>query len=178
VKNLLNDLKKLRLTPSTFYTIGSEILYFEWKEAAEELGSDDEITVHLEELLKFMQSDYERRLLQGELRRERDTPNDAINTFLKETPVEFQSYVLKRPGPFIQGVLHATYTQSDRELERYQRTERGLRTDLEKQPKDPELWNQLRLVLWILGDFDGASEAYKKAKILGWDKSRSKTVGV
>lgn len=178
VKNLLNDLKKLRLTPSTFYTIGSEILYFEWKEALEELGSEDEITVHLEELLNFMQSEYERRLLQGELRREKDTPNEAINSFLKETPIEFQSYVLKRPGPFIQGVLHATYTQSERELERYRRTEKGLRMDLENNPKDWELWNQLRLVLWILGDFDGASEAYKKAKKLGWDKSTSKTVGV
>jgi tetratricopeptide (TPR) repeat protein len=178
VKNLLSDLKKLKLTPTTFYTVGSEIIYYEWKEASEELGSNDEITIHLEELLKFMQTDYERRLLQGELRRERDTPNEAVNTFLKETPIEFQSYVLKRSGPFIQGVLQATYTQSERELERYRRTEKGLRMDLERKPKDSELWNQLRLVLWILGDFDGASEAYKKAKKLGWDKSKSKTVGV
>jgi len=178
VKNLLSDLKKLRLTPTTLYTIGSDILYFEWKEAIEELGADDEITIHLEELLKFMQTDYERRLLHGDLRREKDTPNEAINVFLKETPIEFQSYVLKRPGPFVQGVLHAMYTQSEREIERYRRTEKGLRIDLEKHPEDPELWNQLRLVLWILGDYDGASKAYKKARKLGWNKSKSKTVGV
>ncbi|MBY8998776.1 MAG: hypothetical protein KGD60_13700 [Candidatus Thorarchaeota archaeon] len=178
VKNLLSDLKKLKLTPSALYTIGTEIIYFEWKEALDELGKDDEITIHLEELLNFMQTDYERRLLQGELRREKDTPNEAINTFLKETPIEFQSYVLKRPGPFVQGVLQAMHTQSDREIARYKRTEDGIRKELEKHPKDPELWNQLRLALWILDDFDEASEAFKKAKKLGWDKKMSKTVGI
>jgi tetratricopeptide (TPR) repeat protein len=178
VKNLLSDLKKLKLTPSALYTIGTEIIYFEWKEAVEELGTDNEITIHLEELMNFMQTDYERRLLQGELRREKDTPNEAINTFLKETPIEFQSYVMKRPGPFVQGVLQAMHTQNEREIARYIRTENGVRKELEKHPKDPELWNQLRLVLWILGNYDDASDAYKKAKKLGWDKKKTKTVGI
>jgi len=178
IKILLNDLKKLRLTPSMLYAVGTEIIYFEWTIACEDLGDQDEVTVHLNELLKFMQIDYERRLIQGELRREKDTPNEALNTFLKDTPLEFQSYVLKRPGPFIQGVLQAMQTQSKRELERYQRTERGLRKDLEQHPKDPELWNHLRLVLWILGQYDEASDAFKKAKKLGWDKTKSKIVGV
>ncbi|MGD9397012.1 MAG: hypothetical protein PVJ05_11335 [Candidatus Thorarchaeota archaeon] len=178
VKNLLNDLKKLKLTPSTLYTVGTDLIYFEWDQAREELGEQDEVTIHLEELLSFMQTEYERRLLHGELRREKDTPNEAINTFLKETPIEFQSYVLKRPGPFVQGVLHAIFTQSEREMDRYKRTEVGLRKDLERQPKNPELWNQLRLVLWVLGNYEEASDAYKKAKKLGWDKTKSKTVGV
>ena len=178
VKTLLSDLKKLKLTPNTLYTIGTEIIYFECMQAKETLGEDDEVTIHLQELLSFMQTDYERRLLHGELRREKDTPNEAINTFLKETPIEFQSYVLNRPGPFVQGVLQAMQTQSSRDLDRYKRTEGGLRKDLEKHPKDSELWNQLRLVLWILGDYDGASDAYKKAKKLGWDKTKSKTVGI
>jgi tetratricopeptide (TPR) repeat protein len=178
VKNLLSDIKKLKLTPSTLYTIGTEILYYEWTEALEDLGKNDEVTVYLEELLNFMQTDYERRLLQGELRREKDTPNEAINSFIKETPIEFQSYVLKRPGPFIQGVLQAMYTRSEREIERHRRAEQGIRRDLEKNPKDAELWNQLRLTLWVLGKYDEASEAYKKAKKLGWEKSKSRTVGI
>ncbi len=178
VKNLLSDLKKLKLTPSTLYTIGSEIMYFEWKEAVEEFGPDNEIVIHLEELMKFMQNDYERRLLEGELRREKDTPNEAINTFLKETPIEFQSYVLKRPGPFVQGVLQATYTQSQREILRHKRTEVGVRKELEKDPNNPELWNHLRLVLWVLGNYEAASKAYKRAKKLGWDKKTSRTVGI
>nr|KXH71741.1 MAG: hypothetical protein AM325_02585 [Candidatus Thorarchaeota archaeon SMTZ1-45] len=178
VKNLLGDLKKLKLTPSTLYTVGTEIIYFEWTQAREELGEQDEITIHLEELMRFMQTDYERRLLQGELRREKDTPNEAINTFLKETPIEFQSYVLKRPGPFVQGVLQAMHTQSEREIARYKRTENGIRKELEEHPKDPELWNHLRLVLWIIGQYDDASDAYKRAKIFGWDKTKSKIVGI
>jgi cytochrome c-type biogenesis protein CcmH/NrfG len=56
--------------------------------------------------------------------------------------------------------------------------ERGIRKDLEKSPKDPELWNQLRLVLWVLGNYEDASDAFKKAKKLGWDKTTSKTVGL
>lgn len=178
VKNLLNDLKKLKLTPSTLYTVGTEVIYFEWKQAREDLGEEDEITIHLEELLNFMQTDYEKRLLQGELRREKDTPNEAINSFLRETPIEFQSYVLNRPGEFVQGVLQAMHTQSEREIARFRRMEQGIRKDLEKSPKEPELWNQLRLVLWVLGNYDDASDAFKKAKKLGWDKTKSKTVGL
>ncbi len=178
VKNLLSDLKKLKLTPSTLYTVGTEIIYFEWTQAREELGDQDEVTLHLEELLNFMQKDYERRLLNGELRREKDTPNEAINTFLRETPIEFQSYVLRRPGPFVQGVLQAMNTQSEREISRYRRTEEGIRRDLQSRPKDYELWNQLRLVLWIQGKYEDASEAYKKARKLGWDKKKSPTVGL
>ena len=178
VKTLLNDLKKLKLTPNTFYTVGTEIVYFEWKEALEELGEGDEVTIHLEELLNFMQTDYERRLLHGELRREKDTPNEVINAFLRDTPVEFQSYVLKKPGQFIQGVLQAMHTLSEKELSRYMNTEKGIRKDLEKNPNDAELWNQLRLVLWIQGKYDDASQAFKKAKKFGWDKSKSKTVGI
>ena len=178
VKTLLGDLKKLRLTPSTLYTVGTEVIYYEWREAQENLGDDDEVTIHLAELLNFMQNDYERRLIQGDLRREKDTPNEAINSFLRETPIEFQSYVLSRPGPFIQGVLQAMQTQSKRDLDRYRKTESGLRKDLEKHPNNPELWNQLRLVLWVMGSYEDASEAYKKAKKLGWDKTKSKTVGI
>jgi len=177
VKTLLNDLKKMKLTPSGLYTIGTEVVYYEWQKASDNLGEDDPIVVHMEELLNFMQTDYERRLVEGDLRRESDTPGATINSFLKETPVEFQSYALERPGEFISGVLRAAQVINKREVERYERMEKGLSVELEESPDDPELWNQLRLALWILGQYDEASYAFKQAKKLGWDKSKSKTVG-
>nr|KXH71658.1 MAG: hypothetical protein AM324_08280 [Candidatus Thorarchaeota archaeon SMTZ1-83] len=177
VKTLLGDLKRIRLTPGALYTVGSEVVYFEWKQAAEDLGEEDQVTMYLSELLEFMQSSYEKRLVHGDIHRKRDTPAATINSFLKDTPVEFQSYVLQRSGEFISGVLRAARAQSEREIQRYSRTETGLKRDLEKSPKDPELWNQLRLALWILEKYDEASEAFKKAKKLGWDKKRTKTIG-
>ncbi|MHA2380215.1 MAG: tetratricopeptide repeat protein [Candidatus Thorarchaeota archaeon] len=177
VKTLLGDLRRIRLTPGALYTIGSEVVYFEWKQAVEDLGEEDQVTLYLAELLDFMQSSYEHRLLRGDIYRKKDTPAATINTFLKDTPVEFQLYVLQRPGEFISGVLRAARAHSDREIQRYSRIERGLKQDLEKSPKDPELWNQLRLTLWILGRYDEASEAFKEARRLGWDKKRTKTVG-
>lgn len=50
--------------------------------------------------------------------------------------------------------------------------------ELEKKPKDPELWNQIRLASWILGKHEESSVAFKKAKKLGWDKKKSKTVAI
>ena len=178
VKALLNDLKKMRLTPSGLYTIGSEIIYYEWQMSLENLGKEDPITIHLEELLNFMQKDYERRLLDGDLRREKDTLTYTINSFLKDTPTEFQSHALQRPGKFISGVLHAAHAVNEREIERYKRMEKRLSSQLEVVSDDPELWNQLRLVLWILGRYDEASFAFKEARKLGWDKKKSKTVGI
>ncbi|MFW9944570.1 MAG: hypothetical protein ACFFB7_06190 [Candidatus Sifarchaeia archaeon] len=177
VKTLLGDLKRIRLTPGALYTVGSEVIYFEWKQAVEDFGEEDQVAVYLSELLEFMQSSYENRLVQGDIHRKKDTPAATINSFLKDTPVDFQSYVLQRPGEFISGVLRAVRVQSDREIQRYSRMEIGLKQELERRPKDPELWNQLRLALWILGRYDEASEAFKKAKKLGWDKKKTKTLG-
>ena len=178
IKTLLNDLKKLRLTPSTLYVIGTEIVYFELTTAQENLGTDDPITIHMTELLNYMQYDYERQLLTGELRREADTPRSAINAFLKETPLEFQSYVLEHSGSFIQGVLRASHTQSQREMKRLDRVEKGLRKDIEVDPRNPDLWFSLHLVLWITGRYEEASESFKKARKNGWDKKKSKVIGI
>ena len=178
IKTLLSDLKKLRLTPSTLYIIGTEIIYYELTLAQNNLGSDDPITIHMEELLNYMQHEYERQLLTGELRREEDTPRSAINVFLKETPLEFQSYVLDRSGEFIQGVLRAAHSQSQREIKRLNRIEVGLRKDLEKDKGNPDLWFSLHLVLWITGRYEEASEAFKKARKYGWDKKKSKIIGI
>ena len=178
VKTFLNDLKKLRLTPSTLYVIGTEVVYFELTTAQENLSSDDPILVHLTELLNYMQYEYERQLLSGELRREEDTPRSAMTAFLKETPLEFQSYVLERPGDFIRGVLRTAHTQSEREMKRLDRVETGLRKDLEKDSRNPDLWFSLHLVLWITGRYEDASESFKKARKYGWDRKKSKIIGI
>lgn len=178
IKSLISDLRKLRLTPSLLYAVGSEIIYSEWIQAKELFGTDSHITIQLEELLNYMQRDYEKQLIDGELHREIDTPSATLNTFLKETPIEFQSYVLQHPGSFIGGVLRASQANNDREYARLGRIEQGLRSDLAKNPRDSELWNQLRLVLWILGKYDEASEAYRMAKKNGWEKGKTKTVAI
>ena len=178
IKNLLNDLKKIRLTPSILYIIGTEIIYYELTLAQTNLGSDDPITIQLEELLNYMQHEYERQLLAGELRRVDDTPRSALNAFLKETPVEFQSYVLNRNGEFIRGVLRAAHSQSQREIKRLDRVEKGLQKDLEKDDKNPDLWFSLHLVFWITGRYEEASDAFKKARKHGWDKKKSRIIGI
>ncbi|MFW9850666.1 MAG: hypothetical protein ACFFF4_16155 [Candidatus Thorarchaeota archaeon] len=178
IKTLLTDLKKMRLTPNLLYTVGSEIIYYEWQRACENLGENDEVVVQMKEFLDFLQHDYERRLIRGEIRREEDTPNVVINTFLKETPIEFQSYTLERSGEFILGVLRAAQAVNQKDLVRYKVIEEKLRNRLKEDKANSELWNELRLVLWILGRYDEASEAFKKAKKLGWEPSKSKTIGV
>jgi hypothetical protein len=178
IKNLLNDIKKARPTPGMLYIIGSEIFYYEWAQAEGSLGSDDPVTIHLGELLEFLQSGYEKKLIQGELRRKSDTANATINTFLKETPIEFQSYILERSGEFIRGVLNAALAQRRREIIRYERVLDGVNRDLDKNSKDPDLWNMKRLALWVLGRYDEANKAAKMARKLGWDPKKSKMVGV
>ncbi|NHJ14136.1 MAG: hypothetical protein EAX95_10700 [Candidatus Thorarchaeota archaeon] len=178
VKTLLKDLKKLNLTPNALYTIGTEVIYYEWQKASEDLGEEDPITIYLGEMLSFMQKDYERNLLEGELRRESDTPSATINSFLRDTPTEFQSYLLHRSGAYISGVLRAVEASNKREMERFERMEKNLSEELKKKPNDPELLNQFRLALWILGRYEEASAAFKKAKKHGWDKKKTKTVGI
>lgn len=178
IKTLLGDLKKLRLTPSTLYVIGTEIVYYELTLAQKNLGADDTITIHLSEFLNYMQHEYERQLLAGELRREEDTPQSAINAFLKETPLEFQSYVLENSGDYIQGVLRAAHAQSQREMKRLERVEKGLRSDLAKDTRNPDLLFNLHLVLWLTGRYEEASETFKKARKYGWDKKKSKIIGI
>jgi tetratricopeptide (TPR) repeat protein len=178
IKTLLNDIKKMRPTPGVLYIIGSDIIYYEWTQAENSLGPEDPVTIHLGELLEFLQSGYEKRLIQGELRRKSDTANATINTFLKETPIEFQSYVFERSGDYIRGVLNAALTQRRREIIRYERILEGVNRDLEKNSDDPNNWNMKRLALWVLGRYDEANEAAKKAKKLGWDPKKSKVVGV
>lgn len=178
VKTLLNDLKKLKLTPNSLYLIGSEIMYYEWMQAKENIGEEDEVTVYLEELMSFMEEEYESRLVEGDIRREDDTLSATFTEYLNETSKEFQSYTLARNGEFVRGVLMAARTQSERDIERYERIEGSIRKKLDTNPNDSELWNELRIALWIQGKYEDASKAYKKAKKLGWDKSKTKTVGV
>ena len=178
VKTLLNDLKKLKLTPNSLYIVGNEVLYYEWTEATNSLGADDQITAYLQELLSFMEREYEERLIDGDIRREDDTIGATFTGYLKDTPSEFQSYSLERSGEYIRGVLMAAQSQSMRDLQRYAKIEQALQKRIKDNPKNPDLWNELRIALWIQGKYDDASEAYKKAKKFGWDRRKSETVGV
>jgi tetratricopeptide (TPR) repeat protein len=178
VRTLLTDLKKLKLTPNSLYLVGSEVVYHEWQQAKENLGQDNDVTTYLGELLSFMQKDYEVRLLEGDFHREDDTLMATLTNYLKDTPSEFQSYTLELPGEVIRGVLKTVRTQSERDIKRYERIEGILRSRIETDPSNPDTWNELRITLWILGKYEEASKAFKKAKKLGWDKGRSKIVGV
>jgi tetratricopeptide (TPR) repeat protein len=178
IRTLLTDLKRLKLTPNSLYLVGSEVIYYEWKRAEENLGPDDEVTTYLGELLNFMQNDYESRLLDGDIHREDATLPATLTTYLKETPSEFQSYTLERPGEVIRVALKAARTQSERDITRYERIEGTLRSRIANDPTNSELWNDLRITLWILGKYEEASSAYKKAKKFGWDRTESETVGV
>jgi tetratricopeptide (TPR) repeat protein len=64
------------------------------------------------------------------------------------------------------------------ELDEYAKIESGIRTELEADPDNPHLWNKLRLLLWLLGQYKGSSEAFQKAKRLGWDASSAEFVAL
>ncbi|MGY5853076.1 MAG: hypothetical protein RTU92_05875, partial [Candidatus Thorarchaeota archaeon] len=97
VKSLMTDLKKIEPTPSVLYKIGAELIYTELTVCSNQFGSDHVITSNMNDLLEFMQTDYERMLVDAELRKTSDTPSAAISRFLKERPKEFLDYPLFRP---------------------------------------------------------------------------------
>ena len=68
--------------------------------------------------------------------------------------------------------------ESQREMKRLDRVEKGLRKDIETDPRNPDLWFSLHLVLWITGRYEEASESFKKARKNGWDKKKSKVIGI
>lgn len=178
VKNLVNDLKKIGCTPRVLDTVGREVVYFEWTQAQEHLGEDHPVTIHLGSLLGFMRGGCERRLVEGELWRASDTPQAAINEAVRGAPGEFLSYEFIRSADHIRNVLKSVVDERDRELKDYKRIEKGVRREIKADPENPDLWNKLRLLLWILGRYKESSEAFKKAKKLGWDKSTSQFVAL
>ncbi|MBE0525828.1 MAG: hypothetical protein IH631_02730, partial [Candidatus Thorarchaeota archaeon] len=89
VKDVLNDLKKIGPTPSILGRIGSELIYSEWMCCKDLLSDDHPVTSNLHDLLQYMENDYEQQLVSGELWRVSDTPQAALNDFLKGRSEEF-----------------------------------------------------------------------------------------
>ena len=65
-----------------------------------------------------------------------------------------------------------------KEIKEYKAMKKGVKKELKDDPDNPNLWNKLHLVLWILGDFAEASKAFQKARKLGWDSESSKLVSL
>jgi len=178
VKNLIADLKKVGCTPSILDTVGREIVYYEWSQAQYQLGPDHPVTTHLQSLLEFMRGGCEHQLVSGELSRAADTPTAAINAAIKGAPAEFLSYELLRSPDHIKKVLDGTMEDRKREVKQYKVIEKGIRKKLKEEPDNAELWNQLRLLLWLIGKYKDSSEAFKKAKKLGWNAEETDYVAV
>ena len=126
----------------------------------------------------FMEHGFERKLLEGEICIVKDTPQAAINDFLKERSDDFLNHIIDRPVDYIKGLLDSTAAARKEEIAYYKHMESGVRQEIEADSKNPESWNKLRLVLWIIGKYSEASEAFKTAKSLGWTKETSAIVAL
>ncbi|MGY5876053.1 MAG: hypothetical protein RTU30_09925 [Candidatus Thorarchaeota archaeon] len=178
VNTLMADLKKTDPTPSVLYKIGAELIYTEVTVCNNQFGSDHVLSTNMNDLLEFMQDDYERMLVEAELRTTSDTPSAAITRFLKERPKEFLSYTLSRPADYIHALLKTAIDMRKKEKKKYKQIEKGIRKNIKDSPENPALWNQLRLILWIQGKHKDAAEAYKTATKFGWTQESSKVVAV
>jgi len=178
IKDVMNDLKKIGPSPSILNEIGSKLVYYEWSCCKNFLGNDHPITVHLGETLDFMEHGFEQILVGGELYRVKDTPQTAINDFLKGRPDEFLNHTLERPVEYIKGLLESILIARQEELKYYAQMEAVVRQEIEADSENPELWNKLRLLLWITGKYSEASEAFKTATSLGWTKEKSAIVAL
>jgi tetratricopeptide (TPR) repeat protein len=178
VKDVMNDLKKIGPSPSILSEIGSKLVYYEWSCCKNILGIDHPITMHFNETLDFMEHGFEQSLVEGELHRAKDTPQAAINDFLKGRPDEFLNHTLERPVEYIRNLLESIVSARQEELKYYTQMESVVRQEIEVDSKNPELWNKLRLLLWITGKYNEASEAFKAAISLGWTKETSAIVAL
>lgn len=178
VKHLIADLKKIGCTPSVLDIVGREVVYFEWTQARDNLGPDHPVTAQMESLLEFMRGGCEKMLIEGELYRAADTPTAAINSAIKGAPKEFLSYRLIRSSEHIKKALEQAMDERKREKKKYKEIEKGVRAEIKSNPDNPDLWNQLRLLLWLAGKYKDSSEAFKKAKKLGWSSEDSDYVAL
>jgi len=174
----MNDLKKIDATPSVLYEVGSELVYRELDWCRKTLGEDHLVTRNLQDLIQFMQNDYETQLVTGELWRVKDTPKAAINAFMRDRPEEFQSHCIGILSAQVQEVLKNADKSRREEKKAYKKLEKRVRAEIKADKKDPNLWNKLRVLLWILGKHAESSEAFKKAKELGWTIETSTLVAI
>ncbi len=178
IKDVMNDLKKIGPTPSIMEEMGSKLIYYEWSCCENLLSSDHPVTSNLRDLLDFMENIYELQLVTGELWRVADTPQSAINAFLKGRSKEFLEYKLERSPDYIYDLLLSAAKLRKDEISQYKNLEKNVRKEIKEDSENPELWNKLRLLLWITENYREATEAFKKAKDLGWSAEKSKLVAL
>ncbi|UCE11374.1 MAG: hypothetical protein JSW61_05425 [Candidatus Thorarchaeota archaeon] len=178
VKDVLTDLKRIDPTPSVTYRIGSELVYFEWNCCIKEMGPESDVTIGLGTLLNFMQYDYERQLLEGVLYKATDTTGAAITRAMKELPDAALAHVFKRSPKYIHSLLLGSEKLRKIEAKRYKSMLKAAKDETKASPEDPNAWYKLRLLLWIIGNYKEASEAFRRAKKLGWDIHSSTVVAL
>lgn len=168
LKDLLNDLKKIEASPSVMYDVGAELVYRELDWCIKTLGNDHEVTSNLQELMEFMQRDYEAQLVNGELWRVKDTPKAVINAFMRDRSDEFLKYPVGILSDKIHETLRKAAVSRKAEIKQSKKLVKNIRKEIKADKENPNLWNKLRLVLWIVGKYNESSEAFKTAKKLGW----------
>jgi len=178
LKQLLQDVMMIHPSPGVLQRLGSEVIYSEWSFAQNGLGADHPVTRGLAKVLSFMEEEYERQLLEGELSAPTDTPRAALTTLLKSLPKETRDYKLLRDPAYIHQVLTEVLEERKRELERCRQIEAGLRREVKENPDDPDIYNQLRIVLWLMGEYEDASKTFERAKELGWSPEKSALVAL
>ncbi len=178
VKDVMNDLKKISPTPSILSKIGSELIYYEWTCCQNLLSEDHPVTSNLHDLLQFMENEYEELLVKGELWRVKDTPRAALNDFLRGRSKEFLEYELDKPADQIYELLKTADKNRQTELKNFRKLAKVVKKEIKEDKNNPELWNKLRLVLWMAEKYNESSEAFKTAQELGWSPEKSALVAI
>ena len=158
--------------------IGSQLIYYEWTCCRNLLSDDHPVTSNLHDLLQFMEHDYEQLLVSGELWRIKDTPRSALNDFLKGRSKEFLEYTLEKPAESIRALLEAAVKNRKNEIKHFKKLVKLVKKEIKEDKENPDLWNKLRLVLWMAEKYPESSEAFKTARNLGWSPETSALVAI
>ncbi|TFG09645.1 hypothetical protein EU538_04345 [Candidatus Thorarchaeota archaeon] len=178
IMDILSDLKLIEATPTITYQVACDIFYYELRHCSDELGGDATVTQELKHIIDFMQNDYERMLVEAELHEARHKPKAAIETLEKSLSEDIKNYELIHSAEQVRKALHSAKEARMKEIEQYKKIEEGIRREIKETPDDPNLYNQLRLLLWIQGRYRAAKNAYVKATKRGWTPETSKLVAL
>ncbi len=178
VMDILSDLKLIEATPTVTYQVACDIFYYELRCCRDELGDDATISQDLQHIIDFMQNDYEHMLVTAKLHEARHKPKAAIENLENGLSDETKNYQLIHSSDQVWRALQSAQEARMREIKQYKMMEKGIRKQIEEEPKDPDLYNQLRLLLWIQGRYRAAKNAYVKATKWGWTPETSKLVAL
>jgi len=178
IKSLFIDLKKISPTPRALHKVGAELIYSEWNTSVAAYGSDHIISRNLNDLLQFMETDYETIVLNGDLTTVKDTPSSVLTQFLKDRPTEFLEHKIGRSPDYVYNIIKVASKICKDEAAQCKSIESGIRKQMKDEPEDFGHWNQLRILLWLQGKYKEAAEALREAKKLGWAPEKSAIVSI